>query len=250
MLDGDSDNSTPILLPGVDMLNHDVTTKVTWNTSQHTDEGTISVILEQAVESGLQVFNNYGPHSNEVFLLGYGFLPSKEQQLGDVVALKAATSPQTSSIVKPILQKLGLNHDLFFVGRDGVLPEPLLKRMRVTLIVDWTLQDQDEQGFDLPEFEDDEDSEFVGWDVEIEMMSMFQALLMRKLNNVENVPDRIEGLIRPEVEEMISQYRQGQRYILVKSIEWCKSQLSDVLERASADGFDTSEFDEEGEENE
>ena len=58
--DDNIEPGSPVLVPGVDILNHRPLTKVTWQW------GSLScrVVTNEIISSGSQVFNNYGPKSN------------------------------------------------------------------------------------------------------------------------------------------------------------------------------------------
>ncbi|WFD33608.1 hypothetical protein MCUN1_000421 [Malassezia cuniculi] len=60
----------PILIPGLDSINHARGTPVTWS---H-DGATITLAIHQPIKKGEQVLNNYGAKSNEEFILSYGFV--------------------------------------------------------------------------------------------------------------------------------------------------------------------------------
>jgi hypothetical protein len=62
--------SFPVLLPLVDSLNHDHQAKMTW--LGDVNKGA-TLRSELAIVPGSEIFNNYGPKSNEELLLGYGF---------------------------------------------------------------------------------------------------------------------------------------------------------------------------------
>ncbi|KAL8711254.1 MAG: hypothetical protein Q9225_007157 [Loekoesia sp. 1 TL-2023] len=64
-----SPDRSPVLLPGLDLLNHNPTAKVTW---QWTEEA-CCIATDVALASGDEIFNNYAPKSNEELILGYGF---------------------------------------------------------------------------------------------------------------------------------------------------------------------------------
>jgi len=58
LIDGDKDNSTPVLFPGIDMLNHRPTAKVTWSSDVHAevasgdgagDKGSLTIVLDEDV---------------------------------------------------------------------------------------------------------------------------------------------------------------------------------------------------------
>jgi len=52
---------SPVLIPGLDLLNHSPTAKVTWNWN------VTACVLEadEKFDGGTEILNNYGPKSNE-----------------------------------------------------------------------------------------------------------------------------------------------------------------------------------------
>ncbi|KAK4051819.1 hypothetical protein OIV83_002524 [Microbotryomycetes sp. JL201] len=242
LVDGDDSDPTPILLPGVDMLNHDLSAKVTWSTSEYSDNGKVALVIESASPAGFQIFNNYGPKPNEEFMLGYGFLPRRDQRVGDVVALRTAIPPRAAELVRPILTKLGLTETLFFINREGVLPEELQTQMRVILAV----QAFNEQELEIPSWT--AAPTFVSWETELDMFSMFQAMLANKLTSVMTEPERAQVEVRQEVEAMCDEYRHGQKEILMRALELLESTFEELLDKARGEGFDISEYIEEGDE--
>ncbi|KAI7826420.1 hypothetical protein BX661DRAFT_184000 [Kickxella alabastrina] len=62
-------SSIEVLLPLLDMLNHLPKRKVSWVS---TNDG-VEFVTGAVMEKGDQVFNNYGPKSNEELMVGYGF---------------------------------------------------------------------------------------------------------------------------------------------------------------------------------
>lgn len=65
------DQTLTMLVPGVDALNHKPRAAVLWDGTSGVGGFTVSVCAP--VAAGAEVFNNYGPKSNEELLLGYGF---------------------------------------------------------------------------------------------------------------------------------------------------------------------------------
>ncbi|KAJ7930101.1 SET domain protein [Mycena leptocephala] len=69
----------PILLPGVDSLNHARAEPVSWvqsylGSGPIPDAGScISLTLHNPAAAGAELFNNYGPKPNSELILGYGF---------------------------------------------------------------------------------------------------------------------------------------------------------------------------------
>ncbi|RSM02075.1 hypothetical protein CEP52_008207 [Fusarium oligoseptatum] len=62
-------SSFPVLYPMLDIFNHNLGTKVSWKFHS----GDFSLCLEEKVEQGEQIFNNYSPKGNEDLLMGFGF---------------------------------------------------------------------------------------------------------------------------------------------------------------------------------
>lgn len=59
----------PVLFPVVDIPNHAHDAMVDWTF----DPGRFSINIKHELPTGAEVFNNYGPKSNDELLLGYGF---------------------------------------------------------------------------------------------------------------------------------------------------------------------------------
>ena len=79
----------PVLIPGLDLLNHARAHPVTWST-----DGThVHMSTHYPISQGSQVYNNYGPKSNQELLASYGFtLPGSQD---DFLSLKLSGSDQT-----------------------------------------------------------------------------------------------------------------------------------------------------------
>lgn len=97
-----SPTSHPVLLPGIDSLNHARAHPVSWvvnkpvssSSSSHEIQDQdllISLVLHQPTEGGSELFNNYGPKPNSELILGYGFsLPNNPD---DTIVLKIGGYP-------------------------------------------------------------------------------------------------------------------------------------------------------------
>lgn len=88
-----SDNTHPILIPGVDALNHARGQPVSWSVAfpdaKHTADSKkpmISLIIHRPTAEGEELFNNYGPKPNSELILGYGF--SMPNNPDDTIVLK------------------------------------------------------------------------------------------------------------------------------------------------------------------
>lgn len=76
-----------ILLPIIDLLNHNSSSKAEWKYEKEAnDTGYFSLLSQDLLEEGQEVFNNYGAKGNEELLMGYGFAIDKNSS--DSIALK------------------------------------------------------------------------------------------------------------------------------------------------------------------
>jgi len=88
---GHDPDAYPILIPGVDSLNHARAHPVSWVVSgkkdSYNDQGyTIAIVHHIAVAQGQELHNNYGPKPNAELVLGYGF--SLPHNPDDTIILK------------------------------------------------------------------------------------------------------------------------------------------------------------------
>ena len=102
--------ATPVLFPGVDSLNHRRGEKVGWLSG----EDALSLVTDADVSAGVELFNNYGPKSNEEWLLGYGF--AIKDNVDDVLVLRLPNSPEWHMI-----------------KRDGQVPPALYDEIKTKL---------------------------------------------------------------------------------------------------------------------
>ncbi|KAF7301999.1 SET domain-containing protein [Mycena indigotica] len=85
-------DSEPMLLPGIDALNHARGTAVSWVSNYIGNDAipgpgsSISLVLHDKTPAGAELFNNYGPKPNAELILGYGF--SLPENPDDTIVLK------------------------------------------------------------------------------------------------------------------------------------------------------------------
>ncbi len=197
-------SSYPVLLPGIDALNHARAHPVSWVVDRPTspsrrssadDEGPdllISLILRQPTEKGSELFNNYGPKPNSEFILGYGFsLPNNPD---DTIVLKIGGYPPSHPYANRKWE----------VGRNARGIEPVWQAVIEAVT----------GGEGGNEGSDDEDE---GCDPRDQLyaanllMSMADGLLKRLPSG------KVVGThasIRPEVAEMLDHYIEGMRGIV------------------------------------
>ncbi len=90
-----------ILLPVLDLGNHDPRACVSWETKElpagdNASAAGVAFCTEQTVPVGAQVFNNYGPKTNSELLLAYGFvLPPTDGMHNDYIHLRKSAAAQS-----------------------------------------------------------------------------------------------------------------------------------------------------------
>lgn len=114
------------LLPIVDLLNHNNTTKVSWNYSDDTFNYTNKDLAY--LKNGDELFNNYGEKSNVDYLISYGFLNSQEN-IHNSVNLTLRLDPTFISQAKEHVENLEIvSNDtvLFKISKNDPLPVSLV----------------------------------------------------------------------------------------------------------------------------
>lgn len=176
-----SPSTYPVLIPGLDLLNHKRGQAVSWIVScQDTSTSdTISLVAHPKPEPDsetashlVEVFNNYGPKSNDELILGYGF--SIQDNPDDTITLQIGGSPTSQKWV---------------VGRNAQHVDGL-----------WSdIQSRIANGQNEHAFEDDLDTAAV-------LSDMVQA----KLDGMKTLADvRRSDQIRPSVRAMLEHYITG-----------------------------------------
>jgi hypothetical protein len=182
------ETSYPVLLPGIDILNHRRGEKVSWIVTQDQDahEPHISLALDCARQRGEEVFNNYGLKSNAELILGYGF--SLRDNPDDCVVLKLGgqgTSQKRHEIKR---------------GLDGL--GEVIEEMKDALTRQVTMMGGEE--------------EMTEWECELEVVEMFSEMVTGLGAKMDACETRIETAskckegIRKEVIEMGANYIRGQ----------------------------------------
>lgn len=79
------DQDFPVLFPVIDIPNHSNDARVDWAF----DPGRFSITIKDGLPASSEVFNNYGPKSNDELLLGYGFCTVNNPNDKVLLTLKA-----------------------------------------------------------------------------------------------------------------------------------------------------------------
>lgn len=189
-----SPSTDPILLPGIDSLNHARGQPVSWVVS-HPDandtealikEPSISLVLHTSAIPGQELYNNYGAKPNSELILGYGF--SLPENPDDTIVLKIG----------------GIEGKKWEVGRAARGASGLWTEILESITQDPNLP---------PNYEDQLDAAGI-------LMEMSQTFLDR-LPSTNGSEERIE--MRPEVALMLHNYVEGthssSKLIKVKPIQ-------------------------------
>ncbi|KAI5957231.1 hypothetical protein KGF54_000159 [Candida jiufengensis] len=139
-----------MLLPVVDMLNHNPQAKVEWTCNNDSFVFQTDTICEK----GQEIYNNYGMKGNEELLLAYGF--AIENNVADTVALKIKVPESKLKVLKELNVKLPTIDDytnsvldqtcvekenyengiLFFINSNNV-PENLIQVFQILVQNPW-----------------------------------------------------------------------------------------------------------------
>ncbi|GAA5858413.1 hypothetical protein JCM1840_001192 [Sporobolomyces johnsonii] len=248
LIDGDKPNSTPVLFPGIDMLNHRPTSKVTWSSDVHVEtagtgaegkkgKGSLTIVLDEAVGADEQIFNTYGAKSNEELLLGYGFVLATNP--ADFVALKLSLPPSCSPARFDLVHDLGLENLRHFVPRSGALPGELLAQMRLLVASADEIDELVEARKESEEGGWEHVVGFVSWENELDVLDALEGMLQSKLQGLESGDAGSEAAaegVRPEVAEMVRIYRRGQIEILKAAIVYRERLFEETIKKAEEDG--------------
>ncbi|KAF9481868.1 SET domain-containing protein [Pholiota conissans] len=207
-----SPSTQPILIPGVDALNHARGQPVSWLVTYPDDKKNpalpcvaskrpkISLVIHTPAVQGQELFNNYGPKPNSELILGYGFsIPNNPD---DTIVLKIG----------------GIGGNKWEIGRNASGAEGLWKEVLQTFI----------QSEEHPAtYEDFLDASGM---LEEMVHTLLQRLPIGHISNMEE--------LRPEVITMFGHYLEGQRDILSSLLEFCRAREQDALRMAKDEGID------------
>lgn len=204
--------SYPLLLPGLDALNHRAQAKVTW--SKNGETGGVAISVDEDVQEGEQVYNNYGAKSEqkgwptrktpsltstwpatEAFILGYGFAPTPNASDAVTLKLGSGIASGLSADQHSRLEAAGLALDTAYeVGLDGDIPHALWETMRII----------------VRQSEDDTDDELDA-DAHGALADMAEAKLESLDRLIEALPSTADNKeIRPPVLQMCRAYLEGE----------------------------------------
>lgn len=206
--------SYPVLLPGVDSLNHARGQPVSWVVGSRS-ELSIALVLHAPTPQGCELFNNYGPKPNAELILGYGFsLPNNPD---DTIVLKIGGAQRANA--------------KWEVGRDARGAEPIWEAVKEAVRAQ---NRHDVEGAERDTYSVEDEL----WATEV-LAEMAEDLFGRLPPDSSVAVNGDEtAFIRPEVAEMLDHYIEGQRDILHSLMEFAKAKEQSAIERAREEGIE------------
>ncbi|KAJ3782663.1 SET domain protein [Lentinula aff. detonsa] len=204
-----SPSTEPILLPGIDSLNHARGQPVSWAVTypdefDNVSEPCVSLILHSPTSAGSELFNNYGAKPNSELILGYGF--SLAENPDDTIILKVGGSDADTK--------------KWEIGRSARGVEGLWAEI-LSLVGQTSAEEE-------TSYEDELDAS--------SMLGEMVRVLIEKLPRPGRSLD--PGRIRPEVIEMFRTYIEGQRDILDSLLAFADAKERTAIEKARSEGVD------------
>ncbi|KAF5358992.1 hypothetical protein D9758_004838 [Tetrapyrgos nigripes] len=205
-----SPSAEPVLLPGVDSLNHARGKPVSWvvsypNATTDIPEPRISLVLHTTTVPGDELFNNYGAKPNSELILGYGF--SLSDNPDDTILLKVGGSGQDTR--------------KWEVGRSGRGIEGLWLEI-VSLMM------QSQEPGSGPIYED-----------ELEAASVLGDMARSLIDRLPPAKRNFDpAQIRPDVVKMYQDYIEGQHDILDAVVAFANEKERLAIERAREQGVE------------
>lgn len=230
-------DSYPVLIPGIDALNHARAQPVSWviasssESAQHGDTtsasastSSISLVSHSASKPGTEIFNNYGVKPNSELLLGYGFtLPANPD---DTIVLKIGGTrepPYTSADAPAAAAHAG-----YEVGREARGAAAVWDA-----IMD-AVKTAEEGG---------EEEEAPEWQMILDSADMLRSMTESLLGRLPSlVPPEVPeadavGSLRGDVVEMIRHYVSGQREVLQDLLQYAEDREMDGVAMARQEGI-------------
>ncbi|KAH9916275.1 SET domain-containing protein [Epithele typhae] len=209
-------DSYPVLLPGIDALNHARAHPVSWVVSKSSDSSPdallLSLVIRTPTPRGGELLNNYGPKPNAELILGYGFaLPHNPE---DTIVLKLGGGPGSPD-----------EQARSEVGRAGRGAEAVWEILYAQLR-------------EMIEADDDPADEWGVEDVmEVTDMSCAVGILIDITQSLYEglppfppPPERAREM-RPEVLQMLEYYVEGQRDIVEGLLAFARAKKAEITRR-------------------
>ncbi|KAL0059859.1 hypothetical protein AAF712_013341 [Marasmius tenuissimus] len=204
-----SPSTEPVLLPGIDSLNHARGKPVSWVVTYPKDDDprvktpTISLVIHYPASSSDEIHNNYGAKPNSELILGYGFSISENPD--DTILLKVGGG--------------GPDARRWEVGRKARGADGLWNEILSFMV----------PKLEEASYEDHLDAAGMLTDMVEQLISRLPPLGKRDFD-----PDAV----RPEVVKMFQDYIEGQRDILDSLLAYAEGKRQHAVEWAAKEGVE------------
>lgn len=239
-------SSYPVLLPGIDALNHTRGQAVTWQITRSsarsvissaghggvkeaTGELCISLVLNTPSVGGQELFNNYGPKPNSSFILGYGF--SLPDNLDDTILLKIGSAGPNSES-EPSRSTASVGYE---IGRNAKGAEALWEEVQARVATEFVDDDQPDDNNGEGEGEGEQEKEL---HIKLETADVLCDMIVSHISRLPDLSQDLASMnIRNDVKMMWEHYVRGQSSILQDFLSWVEEKQQEALETAQALGI-------------
>ncbi|KAH9983192.1 hypothetical protein BJV74DRAFT_851425 [Russula compacta] len=225
-------DSYPVLIPGVDALNHARAQPVSWVVNHHhppssssssttaTDDGrgsSISLVTHSALNAGAEIFNNYGAKPNSELLLGYGFtLPDNPD---DTIVLKIGGTGTGTAGGGDTAAQQQQQHEVGRSARGAASVWGAIINAEMP-------QEQEQEGEEVPV-----------WQIILDSADALRSMTKSLLSRLPSfVPEPEHGTRREDVMAMIGHYVSGQREVLQELSQYGDDREADGVLMARREG--------------
>lgn len=215
LFDDSANRNSAFLLPIVDLLNHENGKKVRW--SIENDKFVFNSLED--LKPGVQLYNNYGDKSNLELLLGYGFVIKNNEYESATLTLQLDESviggaKQYGVQLPKDSTAQGIN---FTLSKKEPLPNSIV---------------------DLFSYLSKLSSEkFTTVRMRLEGLSQLRAIMQSKLNSLKKLEVVSGPQVSAERANVITQYRNTQKYIFQLSIEEMDKREKQLLQKYTPFSF-------------
>ncbi|KAK4685632.1 hypothetical protein P7C73_g4519, partial [Tremellales sp. Uapishka_1] len=221
----EEEESHPVLIPGLDLLNHTRAQPILWLSSLVPGPSgdpipSISLVSTRSQAAKTQLYNNYGPKPNDQLLLAYGFVIDDNPD--DTVALRLGSTFPPNIMAR--YEKKNLDPTKrFILKRDGLVDPALLDIVRTSL-------EEDEEEIDEEDVHGQMEKEQKDMQLELDVLGFVGQKLEDEYFRLQAEIKPVEGEIREEVRRMCEVYRKGQSDILGRAMDLLEERTANIEE--------------------
>ncbi|CAG8548133.1 4215_t:CDS:2 [Cetraspora pellucida] len=229
LIDPDDTEVKEALFPLIDSFNHKHRQKITWEVHERNE---LRLVAGNYMDSGQQIYNNYGAKSNEELLVGYGFCIPNNPDDWVVIKVNISQDPQCDEKLD-FLSSLELSELTHFIKRDYI-PLKLLSQLRVLVMNSAELIHFKK----LQELQCININEPIGYRNELAMLETFSNLLKMKLEVLYGRDEEFIGISSARESEIARNckiYIDGQKEILTSALAIIHSKELIILKAALND---------------